>query len=145
MLKSMGLILSAFTLFSCSRMALLSSEQQRDAMEFSKSVRIVKSQMRAMAEANRPILRDRMPGMPFGFDRPWVVGEDSFYCYLEVYNVDKDICKVVRNANVGAVKVLVNGSSFGFCSEVSTLRFLFVKFPAFDIEEYHLDINYLTK
>lgn len=141
MLKHMMLFTGLLAAVSCTVLSQMTREQCREQKEIIGSVKIMKAQLRAIAADYQPIRRDRMTGMPFGFNRPWTAGEDAYMCYVEVYNIDKAMCPGLVNAEVGAAKVLVNGSMWGICTENSRIRWLFVKFPAYVQEEYRLDIR----
>lgn len=141
MLKQIFLLLAVIWAVSCTATPQITKQQYREQNEIIGSVRVIRAQMRALAAAYRPIRRDRMPGMPFGFDHPWTVGEDAQMCYVEVYNLDKQMCSNLVEANVGAARVLINGSMWGICTENAHIRWLFTKFPAYSREEYRLDIR----
>lgn len=144
MLKQLIFFLLLFIAAVCTSCVIrpeMTREQYRKQEEIIGSVRIIRAQMRALAAVYRPIRRERMSGMPFGFNHPWTVGEDAQMCFVEVYNIPQAMCENLVRADTGAAKVLVNGSMWGFCTPNSHIRWLFAKFPAYSREEYLLDIR----
>ena len=76
MLKQIMALLFVLSAAGCSPVLQMTREECREQKEIIGSVRIIRAEMRALAAAYRPIRRERMPGMPFGFNHPWTVGED---------------------------------------------------------------------
>ena len=114
MLKQIMALLFVLSAAGCSPVLQMTREECREQKEIIGSVRIIRAEMRALAAAYRPIRRERMPGMPFGFNHPWTVGEDPQMCYVEVYQLSEALCSALADAEAGAAKVLVNGSFAGF-------------------------------
>lgn len=141
MLKQIMALLFVLSAAGCSPVLQMTREECREQKEIIGSVRIIRAEMRALAAAYRPIRRERMPGMPFGFNHPWTVGEDPQMCYVEVYQLSEALCSALADAEAEAAKVLVNGSMWGICTENARIRWLFTKFPAYNREEYRLDIR----
>ena len=127
MLKQIMALLFVLSAAGCSPVLQMTREECREQKEIIGSVRIIR--------------RERMPGMPFGFNHPWTVGEDPQMCYVEVYQLSEALCSALADAEAGAAKVLVNGSMWGICTENARIRWLFTKFPAYSREEYRLDIR----
>ncbi len=141
MLKQIMALLFVLSAAGCSPVLQMTREECLEQKEIIGSVRIIRAEMRALAAAYRPIRRERMPGMPFGFNHPWTVGEDPQMCYVEVYQLSEALCSALADAEAEAAKVLVNGSMWGICTENARIRWLFTKFPAYSREEYRLDIR----
>ena len=121
MLKQIMALLFVLSAAGCSPVLQMTREECREQKEIIGSV--------------------RMPGMPFGFNHPWTVGEDPQMCYVEVYQLSEALCSALAGAEAGAAEVLVNGSMWGICTENARIRWLFTKFPAYSREEYRLDIR----
>ena len=134
MLKQIMALLFVLSAAGCSPVLQMTREECREQKE-------IIGRGRAVGTAYRPIRRERMPGMPFGFNHPWTVGEDPQMCYVEVYQLSEALCSALADAEAGAAKVLVNGSMWGICTENARIRWLFTKFPAYSREEYRLDIR----
>lgn len=75
MLKQIMALLFVLSAAGCSPVLQMTREECREQKEIIGSVRIIRAEMRALAAAYRPIRRERMPGMPFGFNHPWTVAK----------------------------------------------------------------------